>query len=80
MALSRTSKKAARRRPHVGIGLACYVEGTGIGPYEGAKVQVQSNGKVSVATGIGTQDKGTSRCSRKLRPISLVSPSRMSTS
>jgi aerobic carbon-monoxide dehydrogenase large subunit len=43
---------------HVGIGVVCYVEGTGIGPYEGAKVQVQSNGKVSVATGIGTQGQG----------------------
>jgi carbon-monoxide dehydrogenase large subunit len=43
---------------HVGLGVACYVEGTGIGPYEGAKVQVQSNGKVSVATGIGTQGQG----------------------
>ena len=43
---------------HVGIGIACYVEGTGIGPYEGAKIQVQANGKVSVATGIGTQGQG----------------------
>jgi aerobic carbon-monoxide dehydrogenase large subunit len=43
---------------HVGIGIACYVEGTGIGPYEGAKVQVQANGKVSVVTGIGTQGQG----------------------
>ena len=43
---------------HLGIGVACYVEGTGIGPYEGAKVQVQANGKVSVATGIGTQGQG----------------------
>jgi carbon-monoxide dehydrogenase large subunit len=43
---------------HVGIAMACYVEGTGIGPYEGAKVQVQANGKVSVATGIGTQGQG----------------------
>jgi aerobic carbon-monoxide dehydrogenase large subunit len=42
----------------VGVGVACYVEGTGIGPYEGAKVQVQTNGKVSVATGIGTQGQG----------------------
>ncbi|MBW7962857.1 xanthine dehydrogenase family protein molybdopterin-binding subunit [Bradyrhizobium sp. BR 10261] len=42
----------------VGIGVACYVEGTGIGPYEGAKVQVQANGKVNVATGIGTQGQG----------------------
>jgi carbon-monoxide dehydrogenase large subunit len=43
---------------HVGIGIACYVEGTGIGPYEGARVQVQANGKVGVATGIGTQGQG----------------------
>jgi carbon-monoxide dehydrogenase large subunit len=43
---------------HIGIGVACYVEGTGIGPYEGAKVQVQANGRVSVATGIGTQGQG----------------------
>jgi carbon-monoxide dehydrogenase large subunit len=43
---------------HVGIAVAAYVEGTGIGPYEGAKVQVQANGKVNVATGIGTQGQG----------------------
>jgi carbon-monoxide dehydrogenase large subunit len=43
---------------HVGIAVACYVEGTGIGPYEGARVQVQASGKVSVATGIGTQGQG----------------------
>jgi carbon-monoxide dehydrogenase large subunit len=42
----------------VGIAVACYVEGTGIGPYEGAKIQVQTNGKVSVVTGIGTQGQG----------------------
>jgi carbon-monoxide dehydrogenase large subunit len=42
----------------VGIAVACYVEGTGIGPYEGAKVQVQANGKVSVVTGISTQGQG----------------------
>jgi aerobic carbon-monoxide dehydrogenase large subunit len=43
---------------HAGVGITCYVEGTGIGPYEGAKVQVQASGKVSVATGIGTQGQG----------------------
>jgi carbon-monoxide dehydrogenase large subunit len=43
---------------HVGIGVVAYVEGTGIGPYEGARVQVESTGKVSVATGIGTQGQG----------------------
>jgi carbon-monoxide dehydrogenase large subunit len=48
--------RAAGRR--VGIGVVCYVEGTGIGPYEGAKVQVQTSGKVSLLTGIGTQGQG----------------------
>ncbi len=42
----------------VGIGVVCYIEGTGIGPYEGARVTVESTGKVSVATGIGTQGQG----------------------
>ncbi|MFQ5409453.1 MAG: molybdopterin cofactor-binding domain-containing protein [Anaerolineales bacterium] len=48
--------RAAGRR--LGIGVVSYVEGTGIGPYEGARVQVQGSGKVSVATGIGTQGQG----------------------
>jgi aerobic carbon-monoxide dehydrogenase large subunit len=42
----------------VGLGLVTYVEGTGIGPYEGAKVTVEVSGRVSVATGIGTQGQG----------------------
>ena len=42
----------------VGLGVAAYVEGTGIGPYEGARVTVEASGKVSVATGIGTQGQG----------------------
>ena len=55
---ARSSRGCAPQGRHVGIGIACYVEGTGIGPYEGARVQVQANGKVSVATGIGTQGQG----------------------
>ncbi len=42
----------------LGIGVVSYVEGTGIGPYEGARVQVQASGTVSVVTGIGTQGQG----------------------
>ncbi len=42
----------------VGIGLVLYVEGTGIGPYEGARVQVETTGKVTVVTGVGTQGQG----------------------
>jgi len=42
----------------VGIGLACYVEGTGVGPYEGAHVHIETSGKVKVATGLTTQGQG----------------------
>lgn len=42
----------------LGIGLVMYVEGTGIGPYEGARVQVEPTGKVTVVTGVGTQGQG----------------------
>ncbi len=43
---------------HLGIGVVGYVEGTGIGPYEGARVQVETSGRVSVVTGVGTQGQG----------------------
>jgi carbon-monoxide dehydrogenase large subunit len=42
----------------IGIGLVMYVEGTGIGPYEGARVQVEASGKTTVVTGVGTQGQG----------------------
>jgi len=42
----------------VGIGIVCYVEGTGIGPYEGARVTVEPGGLVRLATGVGTQGQG----------------------
>jgi carbon-monoxide dehydrogenase large subunit len=48
--------RASGRR--LGVGLACYVEGTGVGPYEGAHVVVESSGKVKVATGLTTQGQG----------------------
>ena len=48
--------RAAGRR--VGIGVVCYVEGTGIGPYEGARVTVEPSGRVRLATGVGTQGQG----------------------
>ncbi|HEX2449886.1 MAG TPA: xanthine dehydrogenase family protein molybdopterin-binding subunit [Gemmatimonadales bacterium] len=48
--------RAAGRR--VGIGIVSYVEGTGIGPYEGARVSVEPSGKIRVATGVGTQGQG----------------------
>ncbi len=43
---------------HVGIGIVSFIETTGVGPYEGARVTVEANGKISVATGVGTQGQG----------------------
>jgi carbon-monoxide dehydrogenase large subunit len=39
----------------VGLGIVSYIEGTGIGPYEGARVTIEPSGVVRVATGVGTQ-------------------------
>ncbi len=42
----------------VGIGLACYVEGTGVGPYEGGHIRVETDGSVVVSTGLTSQGQG----------------------
>jgi aerobic carbon-monoxide dehydrogenase large subunit len=54
-ALQAEARSQGRR---LGIGLACYVEGTGVGPYEGAHVVVETSGKVKVATGLTSQGQG----------------------
>ncbi|MCB0906189.1 MAG: xanthine dehydrogenase family protein [Nocardioidaceae bacterium] len=51
-------RKARAEGRLVGIGLACYVEGTGVGPYEGAHVQVETSGRVKVSTGLTSQGQG----------------------
>jgi len=43
---------------YVGIGITPFIETTGVGPYEGARIQIEPTGKVNVATGIGTQGQG----------------------
>ena len=43
---------------HVGMGIVAYIEGTGIGPYEGARVTVEPSGRILLATGVGTQGQG----------------------
>jgi len=59
--LLRVAVEALGPRPEgkgVGMGLAMYVEGTGVGPYEGARVQVLVGGKVVASTGIPSQGQG----------------------
>jgi CO/xanthine dehydrogenase Mo-binding subunit len=53
-----TRERARAEGRRVGIGLACYVEGTGVGPYEGGWVKVETDGSVVVATGLTTQGQG----------------------
>ncbi|GGP16172.1 xanthine dehydrogenase family protein molybdopterin-binding subunit [Nonomuraea glycinis] len=47
-----------RPAPGRGIGIGCYVEGTGVGPYEGGHVQITSDGRVHVSTGLTSQGQG----------------------
>ncbi|HZP90862.1 MAG TPA: xanthine dehydrogenase family protein molybdopterin-binding subunit [Actinomycetota bacterium] len=49
----RRAARASGRR--LGVGVACYVEGTGIGPFEGAAVRLDPNGAVTVQTGACSQ-------------------------
>jgi CO/xanthine dehydrogenase Mo-binding subunit len=50
--------QARREGSRIGLGIACYVEGSGVGPYEGATVEVLPTGETAVATGLSTQGQG----------------------
>ncbi|HZT95244.1 MAG TPA: xanthine dehydrogenase family protein molybdopterin-binding subunit, partial [Chloroflexota bacterium] len=51
--------RAHEQGRYLGLGVACYVEGTGIGPYEGAHVRIDGTAqRVVVATCVGTQGQG----------------------
>ncbi len=55
----RAEQTAARQQGRcVGIGFAAYVEGTGIGPYEGAHIRVEPSGRIFVASGVTSQGQG----------------------
>ena len=56
--LEEEQPKARDAGRQLGLGIVSYVEGTGIGPYEGARVSVEPSGKVQLATGVGTQGQG----------------------
>jgi len=43
---------------HIGIGIANYVEGTGLGPFEGATVRIQPSGRICIYTGGGDSGQG----------------------
>jgi carbon-monoxide dehydrogenase large subunit len=43
---------------YVGIGIGSYVEGTGLGPFEGVRVAVQDDGSIAVQSGAAPQGQG----------------------
>jgi aerobic carbon-monoxide dehydrogenase large subunit len=43
---------------YLGIGIGCYVEGTGVGSFEGAKVRIDASGQIVVATGATGHGQG----------------------
>jgi CO/xanthine dehydrogenase Mo-binding subunit len=54
----RRQKASAGGARRIGVGLACYAQGTGLGPYEGATVRVDPSGKVYVYIGVTAQGQG----------------------
>jgi carbon-monoxide dehydrogenase large subunit len=58
-AMRRQQAEARQEGRYLGIGMATFVEGGGLGPYEGAVVRVEpGSGKVAVHSGAGTQGQG----------------------
>ena len=57
-ALRREQKELRARGVYRGIGISGYVEGTAIGPYEGATVRLDASGRAVVATGACSQGQG----------------------
>jgi carbon-monoxide dehydrogenase large subunit len=55
----RARQEAARAEGrHIGLGIANYVEGTGLGPFEGATVRIQPSGRICIYTGGGDSGQG----------------------
>ena len=52
----RAAQKGRRASPRpIGIGLSAYLEGTGIGPFEGADVRIDPSGMVYLQIGVSSQ-------------------------
>jgi carbon-monoxide dehydrogenase large subunit len=43
---------------YLGLGIGCYTEGTGVGPFEGASLRIEPNGKIHLAGGACAQGQG----------------------
>jgi aerobic carbon-monoxide dehydrogenase large subunit len=57
-AFRRRQSEARRAGRHLGLGIGCYIEGTGVGPFESASVRIDPSGKIYVACGAAPQGQG----------------------
>src|SRR5439155_805769 len=59
VAAFRQRQRAARQEGrYLGLGIGCYVEGTGVGPFESAMVRIDPSGKIFVSSGACPQGQG----------------------
>ncbi|MGC2411847.1 MAG: xanthine dehydrogenase family protein molybdopterin-binding subunit [Stellaceae bacterium] len=59
VAAFRRRQAAARDKGrHLGLGIGCYIEGTGVGPFEGAVVRIDPTGKIYASSGACPQGQG----------------------
>src|SRR4029077_17544810 len=56
--LREQQQRSRERGRYLGIGIGCYVEGTGVGSFEGAKVSIDTSGQVIIATGATGHGQG----------------------
>jgi carbon-monoxide dehydrogenase large subunit len=56
--LRRHQKELRQHGRYLGIGIGCYVEGTGVGSFEGAKVRIDPSGQIVIATGATGHGQG----------------------
>jgi aerobic carbon-monoxide dehydrogenase large subunit len=57
-AFRRRQQEARRQGRQLGLGIGFYVEGTGVGPFEGATVRIDGSGKIYVSSGASSQGQG----------------------
>jgi carbon-monoxide dehydrogenase large subunit len=50
--------EAWKQGRYLGLGIGCYTEGTGVGPFEGATVRLDPSGKIHVGSGACAQGQG----------------------
>lgn len=69
----RQAAQAASAR-RIGIGLSCYAQGSGLGPYEGATIRVDPSGKVYVLVGVSAQGQGHATTLAQIAAAELGAP------